>query len=693
MSGGAFGAKRGGKSIRGIKRNGSDVAAMLTRGKPGYIKSPNGLGLDGLIPTEIRTVEDGGKTWMEVGIVIHNSTPLTGNPTDGWAMHDGYGYIYLEWRRRLTQWEPGIFVAAPSPLESRTGETVYWSRSIHPVTAPTGTAAELVCESTLASRDSRNNPVTGFEVAGVAVSLPNFPYTFPEDAAQLQTDLRAAGYTAAEVTASSGLIWKIVLKNLTFGTDQSARIRFAPYFVGYVLGFPMGRSSLYFRGAVLDDDGVEIALEGFARVGVLPGARYGYPTLNIPDPGQLLPVTDPDPLDGLESFTAEPDRTLWKPYLTYPLAEITGDATPPGSTLTRPAYVWDDPGWDYLTIVGTWYKNGVATANHGAAFTDWGIGDFITYKEIATNENGSSFENNYAWKTWFIVDDYYAYSLDRVATLFSAMTGPAIFAGGSLDRAQSSVFPHACFTGHAFGGGWADAGGLRFTAVTKRHMVGCAHYGYGVGQVVKFKTVDNQIVTRTIQELWRPQIAAAYNSFISDFQVFLLDADLPTTIRPVPVVGDWYRRFLNVDANTFIKVNQSANLIMWNNSGHATPGRLCDTFANTYGNTPVHVIDTLSVEPKKTQGFPEPGPLVLAGYESLDYSNLSAEFYHHRYYGDSGSPVFAPVSEAAGLWALSGIVSGSMWTPSAMNEAIGRVDNKAGISTGYTVTVAPDPTS
>jgi hypothetical protein len=52
------------------------------------------------------------------------------------------------------------------------------------------------------------NPLTGVTIGDVPLSLPNFPYDMPADAAVLEADLVAAGFTGATVTdLMSGRYW------------------------------------------------------------------------------------------------------------------------------------------------------------------------------------------------------------------------------------------------------------------------------------------------------------------------------------------------------------------------------------------------------------------------------------------------------------------------------------------------------
>jgi hypothetical protein len=284
-----------------------------------------------------------------------------------------------------------------------------------------------------------------------------------------------------------------------------------------------------------------------------------------------------------------------------------------------------------------------------------------------------------------VAGNYTEYSLGRTKAIFDELTGPSMF-DGSGNRAHTEVIPHASFTCHAYGGPRPPMTGLRFTAVTSRHLVGVAHYGYGVGDVVQFRTVANVPVYRTIQAIWNPRTYTS-GEVAFDFQIFLLNEALPGTILPAPVVGDWFSQIQSgTEAVNYCP--QHVGLTVWNNDGHITPSgnmNVCD-IANSGTSRTVDTIETNTVS---TALLGEPGSVKIPGEERLDRSNPTAPFYHNRRAGDSGSPPFAPVE---GGWALCGLVSGGLWSAVKINEAIARLDFHAGISSGLTVTVAADPT-
>lgn len=287
-----------------------------------------------------------------------------------------------------------------------------------------------------------------------------------------------------------------------------------------------------------------------------------------------------------------------------------------------------------------------------------------------------------------VADSYAEYSLERVAELFGELSSPNMFDSGG-NRAHAATIPHATFTCHAYGVGSSQRGGLRFTAITKRHLVGVAHYGYTVGQVVEFRTVENTPVFRTVVAVWS---GWNYNpgAPIADFSVTLLDSDLPSSIVPAPVVGDWINQIQSgATDSTFTFCPQFYGICLWNNDGHITPIARESSKDIVINNGIGATVDGISVSWLSARINNEGYGIRHTEHAGLNYQSSASDFHHIRRAGDSGSPQFVPVAEG---WALSNVVDSSLWTAPKINAAIAAVDSIAGISTGYTVTVAPDPT-
>lgn len=335
--------------------------------------------------------------------------------------------------------------------------------------------------------------------------------------------------------------------------------------------------------------------------------------------------------------------------------------------------------------------NGI-NANVSATFTNGrGTTGFMEFS--FANFSGSS---SYISSADSVVEDTYAeYSLQRVAAIFDALESPEMF-DANKDRKLPLVIPHTHLTGHVFnGGGWGNAAGKRFSAVTPRHVVGCAHYVYNIGDTVQFKTADNAVITRTIQGRWSglhvtPEVGV-FPGRTSDFSLYLLNDNLPESIEPFQVVGDWYLKLQEGwTSSVFTACPQGFGIILYNNDGHIRPFIAASTEDTAYSGSSVvcnGVTLTLLdfVRPSGITGY------TLTGYE--EWMNLSTNpFYHDVRGGDSGSPVLIPV--ANDKWALAGIISGAMYSASAMNNLIAWLDDDVlGVSTGHTVVEAFDPTA
>lgn len=227
--------------------------------------------------TMCRVVEESGKRWFEFGFRI--DTQLTGHPATGWL--DAGNYIRLEpqWSPDLVNWHAGKFMPAPVPvLEVEPGMWEYWSRALNPAASAVRTG-QIRAESGTTmgiSGDPRNNPFVSVVLAGVAQALPNYPYTMPTDAAQLQTDLIEAGWAGTVVEADDDTHWSVTVPNVDF-TElyQDSRIYWPAYLVPDIYGNLVNISdSNYFSGSYVDESGVAIHDKAFARLKLSAGPRY-----------------------------------------------------------------------------------------------------------------------------------------------------------------------------------------------------------------------------------------------------------------------------------------------------------------------------------------------------------------------------------------------------------------------------------
>ncbi len=223
--------------VTDLRHQGTTLQLLLHRGLPIFInptakRSAGDRGGPTELPQmEFRIVEDGGEKWWECGFAVSADLPISGSAASGWTSNDGYWLFELERSENLTAWSLAQMTdCSGSPEDMGDGTTEYWSRSIFPHSSEIRTG-QLSCASGPGlSPDTRNNPFTALTLDGTAVTLPNAPYTMPTHAAQLQTDIRSAGWATATVTASSATVWSVVIPNVAmvnWGTGN--RISWAAY--------------------------------------------------------------------------------------------------------------------------------------------------------------------------------------------------------------------------------------------------------------------------------------------------------------------------------------------------------------------------------------------------------------------------------------------------------------------------------
>ena len=137
--------------------------------------------------------------WFEVG--FRSPEILSGNASAGWTDPRGYVVMELQSSVDLQTWAMGQFVdCASTAIDNGDGTFDYWARCVIPEHYN-----EVMVDLT-ATSDRAGKSITGVSVMRAAVDLSGFPYAMPADAARLQTDLRAAGYTGATVTSTSAAL-------------------------------------------------------------------------------------------------------------------------------------------------------------------------------------------------------------------------------------------------------------------------------------------------------------------------------------------------------------------------------------------------------------------------------------------------------------------------------------------------------
>lgn len=446
-------------------------------------------------PTHVRTVNDAGAKWMEFG--FESPEPLSGNSGVGFSDEEGYVWISLHWSENLANWSVGKFIPAPIPLvwnEDKTAYT-YWARATNPIDAEVKTGV-LTCFSETGTGDARSNPMTSMTIAGVVQTLPNFPYYFDDsaDMAQLQADLIDAGWVGSVVTAVSAVEWSIVIPDVDYTSyAQDSSVGWASYVAGQdpVFGGDIISSGRAFSGEFVDAYGTRIVTKAFARLGVDPGRRYGFSGPQYPkNPFYEQPAYVPPPPPG--DPYVPPVVVESVPYINYSTSlEITGSYAP-GAVLTKPTVTW--MGAD--SVVGTWWKNGVATSEHGDTYADTVDGDRIQYKEVATNAQGTSNPSENSWRV-FEVSQFLQDFITENDTAIKALTINGGKPGGVSNLEMFSAFNYtaprsftrnpnlwlapyiAQMTGvvaykdNGISWSWCDSyGGVM---ITQRHVLYCEH--------------------------------------------------------------------------------------------------------------------------------------------------------------------------------------------------------------------------
>lgn len=244
------------------------------------------------------------------------------------------------------------------------------------------------------------------------------------------------------------------------------------------------------------------------------------------------------------------------------------------------------------------------------------------------------------------------------------------------------------------------------TAVTPRHGFGAAHYALPVGSTVRFRAADNSLVERTIISALQSVISTSEGYLGSDRVIYTFDSDLPASIHPMKVLGAYYTEVPDLLAS----ISFSEDFAFFNGG--------CGPYVIWLDTTAKACVGILTNE--KSRGTVNP-PTVIGGV------NFGAEFWAativahpddlienpyrkitalhgpkflanvlYPYGGCSANPVMLPYPD--GTLALVQVwgspTNGSQFIdPDILNAAIAYSDDYNGISTGYTVTVAPDPTA
>jgi len=283
-----------------------------------------------------------------------------------------------------------------------------------------------------------------------------------------------------------------------------------------------------------------------------------------------------------------------------------------------------------------------------------------------------------------------------VGNLADAMTSNVMWDTNS-NRAQTSVIPHQYFTGHVWKcPGYMAPGttpgitnnqgsGRRFMAITKRHLQACGHYQYYVGETLLFKDINNNIISRQVIEVvcFNREIGSS----LIDLSIYLLDQDLPSSITILPVMGAWGKGIVSETSETFTVCPQLAGILLTNNDGHLLPCIVAQQNDETFPKS-AFTYQGLNFDRSKLYSAIGNRSSTI---KSFPDDNVGDKFYHDVRGGDSGSPFLVP---CLGGWCYASHLSNSNQPSSSLfNDLIAFIDARAGIATGYTVTVAQPPTA
>lgn len=149
---------------------------------------------------QFRLVDDLAGKWFEIG--FQSAEELEGNASDGWTDPRGYCEIQIQHTQDLATWiEGGCLEVSGFPSYS-SGWWQYWGR------LPIPQKWYDIQSDLRVTTDRSGKSITAIKLGATTpttISLPNYPYDIPADAAQLETDLIAAGYDA-EVSSTSAAL-------------------------------------------------------------------------------------------------------------------------------------------------------------------------------------------------------------------------------------------------------------------------------------------------------------------------------------------------------------------------------------------------------------------------------------------------------------------------------------------------------
>lgn len=253
---------------------------------------------------EMRLADEVDARWYEVGFTCNGR--LTGDATTGWVDAAGEISWRLQSSDNLTTWlEDEMLDCAVTDTENFDGTWTYWARRQFPLYWKS-----VIIDLTVGT-DRYGKSITGITLFQTPItSGMSYPYAMPSQAADLQADLRAAGYTGTLVTTSSGTLTASAKNYLSDGTkvlvvtQSGADVTSVRPYDGSTISLPAYPYTM---------PGSRAALQSALRANGYPGAvvmlRQDPWEIFIPDrpaTGQVrditVHITPDDPFPGYDMF-------------------------------------------------------------------------------------------------------------------------------------------------------------------------------------------------------------------------------------------------------------------------------------------------------------------------------------------------------------------------------------------------------
>ena len=229
------------------------------------------------------------------------------------------------------------------------------------------------------------------------------------------------------------------------------------------------------------------------------------------------------------------------------------------------------------------------------------------------------------------------------------------------------------------GGGWTRQRGG--TLISPRHILIARHFPLGIGAQLRFSNAAGTVETRTIT-------GTSIGASAGDMLVCTLNASV-TVASPCLIPGLWITQGREV-VETVTNWYSGGVAIHTDQNGKIYAATLGKTTSKTYCYSSTSTVGGVSFTNSELGGVmvhSEEGGTIPPEFESLIHTPIS---------GDSGQPAFIIIDgDLVLLWTWGTPWSGTpayLHDGAVINALIAVSDANASVSTGYTVTVATDPT-